>query len=352
LRVRSATKEIVWNYIYEYQLEEDAYKKLFTPGYIHQDPNDRDQLYLLGRFHNRASVIKFGKQSMGIDWKLQIGSSAARQQAETDKTDVDTAVAAAYPSSDMNEILSYVQPDRSDKIYACGYRWTDAATAPGNDAAKKSASMFKMDSEGRVLYLYMFGTRDEEHYDTCRGIDYDAGNREIVLIMEVTSPALRPDYDLYAQYSGSQRDLLILTMKTEGRLLEAYNINMRDASIDLFVGNDAMFANENHYIFGGYSWGYKTVYQNSTYDIASPNYDTYVFKYDPRQREDCLYQAALSSSELRSMTTSTFADYTKAILKLTQSEVVADLEHDRYLFKQVEGEFITYSSQYSGSFDL
>lgn len=212
--------------------------------------------------------------------------------------------------------------------------------------------MFKMDGEGRVLYLYMFGTRNEDQYDTCRGIDYDADNREIVMILEVTSAALRPDYDLYAQYSGTRQDLLIVTMKPEGRLLDAYNINMRDAAIDLYVGNDAMFAHDNHYIFGGYSWGYKTVYQNSTYDTASPDFDTYVFKYDPKQREDCLYQATLGSTELRSMTTNQFTDYAKAILKLTQSEVVADLEYDRYLFKQVEGEFITFSSQYSGSFPL
>lgn len=78
-------------------------------------------------------------------------------------------------------------------------------------------------------------------------------------------------------------------MKEDGRLLEAYNINMHDASIDLYVGNNAMFAYDNHYVFGGYSWGYKTRYQNSTYDTASPDYDTFVFKYDPTQREDCLY---------------------------------------------------------------
>lgn len=143
-----------------------------------------------------------------------------------------------------------------------------------------------------------------------------------------------------------------MTMKADGRLLEAYNINMQDAAIDLYVGNNAMFANDNHYIFGGYSWGYKTVYQNSTYDTASPDFDTYVFKYDPRQREDCLYQATISSSDLRSMTTTTFTDYTKDILKLSQSAVITDLDNDRYLFKQMDGEFITYSSPYSGSFDL
>jgi len=193
--------------------------------------------------------------------------------------------------------------------------------------------MFKMDDSGEILFLYMFGSRNTDNYDTCRGIDYDQENREIVMIMEVTSPNLRPDYYLYKDYSGANRDLLIVTMKADGRLLEAYNINMFDAAIDLYVGNNAMFAHDNHYVFGGYSWGYKTVYQNSTYNVASPDFDSFVFKYDPKQREDCLYQAAISSGTLRDMTTDAFSEYTKDILKLSGSKVIADLDNDRYLFK-------------------
>lgn len=44
----------------------------------------------------------------------------------------------------------------------------------------------------------MFGSRSGNEYDTCRGIDYDKDNREIVMIMEVTSASLRPDYYLYS----------------------------------------------------------------------------------------------------------------------------------------------------------
>lgn len=138
MRVQRDTKEIIWNYIYSYRLETDTYKALFTAGYIHQDPTDRTRMYLLGRFNNRASVIKFAKRSMNIDWKLQIGSSELAQ------ADPYADQAANYPSSDMNEIYSFVQPERSNKIYACGYRWKDAKTAPD----KRTASMFKMDDEG------------------------------------------------------------------------------------------------------------------------------------------------------------------------------------------------------------
>jgi hypothetical protein len=52
------------------------------------------------------------------------------------------------------------------------------------------------------------------------------------------------------------------------------------------------------------------------------------------------------------MTTSTFTDYDFDILKLTDDQVITDVDSDRYLFRQMDGEFITYSSQYSGSFDL
>lgn len=70
MRVKRDTKEIIWNYIYTYKSDTDAYKQLFTPGYIHADPADKTRMYLIGRFHNRAAIIKFAKRSMNIDWKL------------------------------------------------------------------------------------------------------------------------------------------------------------------------------------------------------------------------------------------------------------------------------------------
>jgi len=49
-------------------------------------------------------------------------------------------------------------------------------------------------------------------------------------------------------------------MKTDGRLLQGYSINMNKGAIDLFIGNNALFVNDDKYIFGGYSVGYKTKY--------------------------------------------------------------------------------------------
>ena len=66
-------------------------------------------MYLLGQFTGRASIIKFQKNNMAVDWKLEIKSA----NGETD------------PFSEMNEIYSYIQPKSSNDIFACGYKWND-----------------------------------------------------------------------------------------------------------------------------------------------------------------------------------------------------------------------------------
>jgi hypothetical protein len=132
--------------------------------------------------------------------------------------------------------------------------------------------MYKMDDQGEIQFMYLFGARakDSENYDICRAINWDVRNREIVMMLEVTSKDLRPDYYLYEKASGKYRDILILTMKDDGRLTDGFNINMHDGAIDLYIGGNSMFTVDNHYISGGYSWGYNTRYQNETYDKSSP----------------------------------------------------------------------------------
>ena len=52
-------------------------------------------------------VMKFAKNNMNLDWKLEIKD----------------ATGLAAPDSEMNEIYSYVQPINDEWIYACGYKW-------------------------------------------------------------------------------------------------------------------------------------------------------------------------------------------------------------------------------------
>jgi len=54
-------------------------------------------MYLLGQYNQRASVMKFEKRTMNLDWKLEI----------KDPTGLPA------PTSAMNEIYSYVQPPES-----------------------------------------------------------------------------------------------------------------------------------------------------------------------------------------------------------------------------------------------
>lgn len=56
--------------------------------------------------------MKFSKQSMNIDWKVEIGHPNPDVADDPIKADTDSL---------LHEILSYVQPPDSNKIYGCGY---------------------------------------------------------------------------------------------------------------------------------------------------------------------------------------------------------------------------------------
>ena len=190
----------------------------------------------------------------------------------------------------MNEIYSYVQPENSAHIFACGYAWTDPLAREG-----RTASMVRVDEDGEVGFLYRWGDRsaaptpDIPPQDVCRAINYDESNGELFLLLEVTSAVLRPEYSSYSDYSSSNTDILILTMRTNGQIVNAYNINMREAAISLHIGGNSAFARDGYLIFGGYSWGYRTRKQDVTYTVSAPQYDSFVFRHDPEADQDCLY---------------------------------------------------------------
>jgi len=102
-----------------------------------------------------------------------------------------------YFYSDMNEIMSYTQlPNGWDEeayLYACGYAYSNPFE---ND--KRYASMFRLSTKGAIEfdYLYWWGDRDEdsETDDICKSITYNEYFDELVLLLEVTSEELRPEY--------------------------------------------------------------------------------------------------------------------------------------------------------------
>ena len=109
------------------------------------------------------------------------------------------------------------------------------------------------------------------------------------MLLEVSSESLRPEFDEYDEYSGQNTDILIITMKTNGQIVSAQNINMQRAAISLHIGSNSAFAWQNYFVFAGYSYGFYTRMQDATNDPVSPQYDSFVFKYDPSGNQDCLY---------------------------------------------------------------
>lgn len=89
MKINTADQTIKWNYQYFVQtgfVTGDQYKNKKIPGFLHQDPSDPSRMYLFGQWGQRASIIKFQKSNMNVDWKLEIKAASG----------------AAAPISDMN----------------------------------------------------------------------------------------------------------------------------------------------------------------------------------------------------------------------------------------------------------
>ena len=183
LKVARDTQEIKWNYQYIYDATTDVYPNYKIPGFLHQDKNDRGSMYLIGRFASFASVIKFSKNNFNMDWKTEV-----RDKTSTSDMIQDTK---------MSEILSVVQPDNNDFLWCAGYAYRD------NDIpSNRIAVVMKMDDDGDIKFVKQWGTYNVDPStitkdDVARAINYDAGRKEIVVLMEVHSEGLRPDYEDY-----------------------------------------------------------------------------------------------------------------------------------------------------------
>jgi hypothetical protein len=80
-----------------------------------------------------------------------------------------------------------------------------------------------------------------------------------------------------------------------------------------------------------------------TYNIDSPTFDSYLFKYDPTDNVDCFYTGAISRSKLQA---------TGIFKSFKNSEVQEKTNQNRNLFKKMNNVFIPYQSRYSGAFEL
>jgi len=317
--------DIAWNYEYFYTAAStaDVWKNKKTPRFLHQDNKDPTRMYLLGRHNGKAGIMKFDKRKAQLDWRLEINSQTEASPTTT-------------PTSEMTDVLSYVQPEGQGFIYACGYAFTDATS----DSVTKYATVMKLSEDGNVQYAYRWGEGNADQPDTCNSVTYNEEKREVVLVLQATSPGLRPSYSSYSTYSSKNSDALIVILKDGGTIMYGYNINMDTAAVSMWLGENSMFVLGNHYIFGGQSYGYKTKMQNVTYSTTAPTKDTFLFKYDPSD-DSCLYQSDISGSSLRD----------SAVFKQLSVSQIATLTKRESYFTQAE-QFIAYSSRYSGAFDL
>ena len=220
-----------------------------------QNPNN---MFLIGRLEGYASVVKFSKSNFNVQWKVLIGN----MDVDDSKMHLaSTNVSATH----MTEILSAVQPQDSDFLWCAGYAYRDST----DDDSGKYAVVFKMDQDGDIKFLYKWGqyTGDvkldssaNKNIDVARAINYDDMRKEMVVLFEVTSKGLRPDYDSYSDSSANSSDIMIVTIRTGGQIVSGYNINMDKADIGMKIGDGAFFMMGNEYVFGGMSWGYKTIF--------------------------------------------------------------------------------------------
>ena len=107
-------------------------------------------------------------------------------------------------------------------------------------------------------------------------------------------------------------------------------------NVGLQIGDGSFFVLENQYVFGGQSKGFTTKYQN----VKDQTYDSYLFKYNPNDTDDCLNTPSLSIPELMSSSQ-----------KFKNSEVQNKTTQNRNLFEQIDNIF-AYTSRFCGAFDL
>ena len=122
----------------------------------------------------------------------------------------------------------------------------------------------KIDKSGKIKYLYQWGdgtTTSNSSTDVCKAITYDRESKEIIMLLEASSSSLRPDYETTKSTSGAATDIVIIRMRTNGEILGGYNINMHDSGISMQIARNSLFTINGNYIFGAFTYGFKTRYQ-------------------------------------------------------------------------------------------
>jgi hypothetical protein len=238
--------------------------------------------------HFRAAIVKFDKKQMTVDWKLEIKNKDPSKQA-------------SFFESEMHAINSMVQPAGSSLIYACGFTIVNSGDDIENVDYYHRASMVKVDEQGHIKYLYQWGGE----YDTCKGITFNDEKKEITLILEVTSEALRPKYKSYSNAEKLAGEILIITMTENGRILKGQNINLftsvpsSESDPSFYLGDNSLQAFGDKIIFAGSQVSFRTKYHTELVtDKDKQFFTSFLFSHNIDKEDSCLYTAQLSQRYL------------------------------------------------------
>lgn len=147
---------------------------------------------------------------------------------------------------------------------------------------------------------------------------------------------------------GNFFDTLLVRMDKSGDVERAITISNYNLQYDMFSADNGLLAIDEYLFFAGWSYGFQTRLQELEKDSASPDFDTYVYKYlyDHSNSESCVYEQEISSSTVARQMDKLSSSSANSELFVVQT----DDSKVRKTFMQKQ--LFAYSSRYSGDFNL
>ena len=140
-------------YLFTSSQASDLYRRQ-DPALMHVDPTDNSIFYMSGRYQGKGSVMKFQKRTGRMIWWAQLNN--------------------------VTSIRSIATVPKQSIFYGCGDNFDNEGLSNVADLAVDAiytASIFKMDSDGSVKWLYKIGGTNpvagKKNQDRCYGVTVD-----------------------------------------------------------------------------------------------------------------------------------------------------------------------------------
>jgi len=336
IRVNGDTPEIDWNQEIvdiDTTTQADDQIRRKDASFIHPDPEDDQLLYMTGRLRGYGSVVKFQKRDAVVRWWAEF----------------------TY----LTKIYAYAHGKNDGQLYVCGdYQPNEAAatpdTAPYVDV-KYTAGIAKMSRDGDVNWFKTFAgqhpSQNEANsvydQDRCRGLAYNEDDNTLGIIIQTKASDVRTNTypNNGQQYPGNYYDTLLIKLDRQGSVDDVVLIYQGDLEYDMYSAQQALFLHNDYYYFSGWSYGFKTNYNELQADTTSPKYDAYIYKYQfERDYYKCLYRYEPTASTVENLITTYGRSDNVINVRKRGSEMFA--------YKRRKDYFYPYISRYSGGFVL